>query len=295
MVYLKEMVQFLNQKIHVELSDVTFANRPETYPLKVVSHLPLFKDATKFETIWFQFPADLRGTIEKALKDVDANLRQWFYDYLLTSMVDDMGKNVNVVAHRVFLQCLALNEPALAVTNLSRHVALRNSYQNRQAIGLSLLWALGQGGVKDFRVGLKVFQELMLPVIELKNYSHYVIKYLIDLINRHSDSAAVSNDQYLLILDVAFGTYKNFPNDQREQLHCSLPILRAAMVRTGLHGHFNSLLRKLTSSDGQGYKRELCGALVACLKDDPSSYATWGKCYSKYLPQSATLISHIGE
>lgn len=55
LVYLKEMVQFLNQKVHVDLSDVTFASRPETYPLKVVSRASnLFKDATtKFETIRF--------------------------------------------------------------------------------------------------------------------------------------------------------------------------------------------------------------------------------------------------
>lgn len=39
LVYLKELVLFLNQKAQVEVSDVTFGNKPAGYPLNVVCTL----------------------------------------------------------------------------------------------------------------------------------------------------------------------------------------------------------------------------------------------------------------
>jgi hypothetical protein len=53
------------------------------------------------------------------------------------------------------LQLLAFQNPSITVSNIQKVTALRNSYQNRQSIGLTILWALGQGGMKDLQTGLK--------------------------------------------------------------------------------------------------------------------------------------------
>lgn len=50
---------------------------------------------------------------------------------------------------------LAHEYPEFCIASIPKSVSLRNSYQNRPPIGLSLLWTLGQGGYKDFAVGLK--------------------------------------------------------------------------------------------------------------------------------------------
>lgn len=53
------------------------------------------------------------------------------------------------------LQLLAFQTPSITVSSIQKVTALRNSYQNRQSIGLTILWTLGQGGMKDIRTGLK--------------------------------------------------------------------------------------------------------------------------------------------
>lgn len=70
-------------------------------------------------------------------------------------MATDMSKGLSALGHKIYLQYLAMKDPKIASTNLQKHSVLRNSYQNRQNIGLSVLWALGQAGLKDFNIGLK--------------------------------------------------------------------------------------------------------------------------------------------
>lgn len=89
------------------------------------------------------------------MKDAGKSNAQIFLDISLTTMANDMSKNLNTVGHKLYIQYLALNEPQFVLTNMNKHLSLRSSYQNRQQIGLSILWGLGQAGMKDFNVGLK--------------------------------------------------------------------------------------------------------------------------------------------
>lgn len=60
-----------------------------------------------------------------------------------------------VCGFKMLLQLLATHYPAVTITSMDKFIDLRNSYQNKQAIGVSILWAVGQGGFKDLSVGLK--------------------------------------------------------------------------------------------------------------------------------------------
>lgn len=80
---------------------------------------------------------------------------QLFFDIALTTMATDMSKGLSALGHKLYLQYIAMNYPKIANTNVGKHCELRNSYQNRQNIGLSILWSLGQCGIKDFDAGLK--------------------------------------------------------------------------------------------------------------------------------------------
>lgn len=80
---------------------------------------------------------------------------QSFHNLCLTLMADDMAKNLPAIGYKLFIQMLVHKYPKIAVDHLQKYISLRNSYQNRQPIGLSIFWALGQGGIKDFAVGFK--------------------------------------------------------------------------------------------------------------------------------------------
>lgn len=135
-VWLKELAAILNAKVAPDLNDPVFTTKPEAYPLSVV-------------------PAGIKQVMEKALQEAGKSNAQLFFDISLTAMANDMSKGQVAVGHKIWIQFLALNNPQLCSAHLEKHISLRTSYQNRQPIGLSILWSLGQGGIKDFHVGLK--------------------------------------------------------------------------------------------------------------------------------------------
>ncbi|KAF5280404.1 hypothetical protein FQR65_LT03213 [Abscondita terminalis] len=279
LVWLKDIVKYISQHIPIEITDHTFSSHPEGYPLSIV-------------------PSSVKNLIEKSIKDAGKGNAQVFFDLLLTTMANDMSKNMHTVGHKLYIQYLAMMEFNFVALNLSKHVSLRTSYQNRPPIGLSILWSLGQVGLKDFHSGLKVFQEVMLPIIEMKNYSRYIVKYLISLVNRH-DKVHINVNEYLLILDVIFANYKNFPNDLKQDFQKIVPKLEVMLLSNSkkekLHAHVEVLLKKLLSSNSKVYKDEICKILIKCFIDDQNAISSWTKLYSKCLPQSAILLNYLSE
>ncbi|KAF5269091.1 hypothetical protein FQA39_LY18924 [Lamprigera yunnana] len=279
LVWLKDIVKYLSQHIPVDISDPTFTKHPDGYPFSIV-------------------PTPVRSIVEKSIKDAGKGSSQVFYDLLLTIMTDDMSKNIHTLGSKFYIQYLAITEPNFVTTNLNKHISLRTSYQNRPPIGLSILWALGQAGIKDFNAGLKVFEEIMLPIIEMKNYSRYIVRYLISLINRH-ENAHISVDQYLLILDVAFANYKNVPNDLKQDFQKVIPKLEKMLIsinkKDKLHVYVETLFKKLLSNNTKAYKDDICKVLVRCFMQDENGISSWTKLYPKCLPQSAIVLNYMSE
>lgn len=77
----------------------------------------------------------------------------FIYLFLQTYFLFYIGQSVN--GHRLLLQILAKVYPEFCVASVPKSASLRNSYQNRPPIGLTLLWAFGQGGISEFTVGMK--------------------------------------------------------------------------------------------------------------------------------------------
>lgn len=136
LVWLKELSAFLNSKISLEINDSVFSTKSDAYPLNTV-------------------PAPIKQIMDKALQEAGKPIAQVFFDNSVTAMASDMSKGFPAVGHKLWIQLLALYSPQITATHLEKHILLRTSYQNRQAIGLSILWAVGQGGIKDFHTGLK--------------------------------------------------------------------------------------------------------------------------------------------
>ena len=56
---------------------------------------------------------------------------------------------------KILTQLLAETSPTLVTAHISRYIELRNSYQNRPAVGLAILWSTGQAGLKSLHSGIK--------------------------------------------------------------------------------------------------------------------------------------------
>lgn len=279
-VWLKEMAQFLNKRVvPMDNHDPTFSNKMELYPLSVM-------------------PNALRSIIEKAVNESNPSNVNLFFDISLTTMATEMNKDAPVLGHKFFLQYIATKDPKMLLNKLNAYNTLKNSYQNRQNIGLSILWALGQAGLKDFSVGLKVFHEVMYPLMEMKNYSKYVTKYLINLINRPVEGSSLQKDQYLNILDVIHGSKKNVPSELVKELNESASKLNDLLLLSVKGDKYHTLvepiLKKLgTTTENQSYSNQLCEILVALMERDQTSLNSWSKLYSKNLVASASLLEHI--
>ncbi|XP_073954011.1 transmembrane protein 214 isoform X2 [Choristoneura fumiferana] len=283
LVWLKELANFINSKVQIEVEDPTFAAYDPLYPLSVL-------------------PAEIKRSLQGVLTDAGKANTQLFFDVTLTALANDMSRGQLVNGHRLLLQMLAHEHPEFCIASLSKSASLRNSYQNRPPIGLSLLWAFGQGGLSDFSVGLKAWQDLFLPILELKNYSKYAIGYLSQLLDRHAkmEATKVSQEQLLAMFDMVNakkGLTKEISSDLMKQLSKYKDIY---FNKSGakLQVTFNQLIKKLPNQYLSGanldaYNRVIVESLVNCLQRDDSCNATWRQLFQRCPKQSATLLDYI--
>uniref|UniRef100_A0A1B6G964 Transmembrane protein 214 n=1 Tax=Cuerna arida TaxID=1464854 RepID=A0A1B6G964_9HEMI len=274
LVWLKGLASWLNTKLPVDHTDNAFTAKSFEYPLCLLN-------------------ADIRAVLKKALKGVPEPAIQMFFDYCLTSMANDMTKGSPVTGYKMLLQLVASQVPAVAVSNVAKCATLRHSYQNRPAIGCSIMWALGQAGFKDISIALQVWQSIMFPVYELRNYSQFVCDYLKHLLARHSTSKGVTTQQYLDILDSVFSSKLAANNELKSHVHSLQGIVCNVQTDKRLHNLFEPLLSRLSASNPVALKDELVHFLTECLVRDSQSYPVWRNLYTRYLPQSALLLRHL--
>ncbi|KAJ9600398.1 hypothetical protein L9F63_009326, partial [Diploptera punctata] len=275
LVWLKGLAEYLNLKL--DHTNPVAAHKSNEYPLCVLT-------------------GEIREILKQALKDAGETPVQHFYHICLSSMANDMSKGTPVYGYRVMLQLMAFQNPSITTSNIPKLQSLLNSYQNRQQIGLAILTAVGQGGVKDIQVGVKVWLEVMLPLLELRNYTSFVIGYLKDILVNSSENKQVSQEQFFALLDVIHSA-NNLPNNMKQELLALSPELRIRSLKTEsekhLRNYFDPLLQRLQPTASKTFKEELLTCLVSCLNSDQHCYSTWRQLYTKHLPQSALLLQHI--
>ncbi|KAG8235823.1 hypothetical protein J437_LFUL016136, partial [Ladona fulva] len=100
-------------------------------------------------------PQRVLEAIEAALDEESAATKTAFFGTCLTAIANDMSRGLSAIGHKIMLQKIITLQPEIAGDNVAKAVAVRNSYQNRPPICLSLLGAVGQAGLKDINVGIK--------------------------------------------------------------------------------------------------------------------------------------------
>ncbi|XP_076763484.1 transmembrane protein 214 [Xylocopa sonorina] len=277
LIWLKELAAFLNIKIPIDKEDVVFSGKPKDYPLSIV-------------------PKSISSTLEKAIEVAGKQTAQLFYENTLTAMATDMAKGSPVVGHKIFLQLLARINPEMTVANISKLIRVKNSYQNRKNIGLSLLWAISQAGRKNLVVGLKVWHEVMSPMLETKSYCNYVAQILNDLVFGHENFHDLKPELYLDIVEDTTSGKFNVPASLGREINNSIEKLRSVLFKNkniSCAKLFEMLIPKVTQKVHANYRDELIKVLVACLAADSSCFSVWESLYAKNLYQSHLLLTYI--
>lgn len=199
-----QLTSYLNTVLNVK-NPPTLLEKSANYPSNIV-------------------PADVKAIIYTLLKEAGPSNFQYFFDQTLTTLAVDMSNNVNCIGHNVMLQLIAFEWPTVCIQNLAKNAILRNSYQNRSPIGLNLLWALGQGGFKDVTVGCRVWQNIMVPVLEMKSYTKWVCEYVHRMLNQANDDINMVQNEFFVIFDELITQRNGLPKDCQKLLSSSASI-----------------------------------------------------------------------
>merc|ERR1719273_2700732 len=181
--------------------------------------------------------ANMRKVIGAMLTRCEEGMRETFFETCVANTAHELAKGGNVAGWRCLTQLLADLQPTVVTAHLPRYVELRNSYQNRPAVGLAILWSVGQAGAKSLHSGIKVWLEIMLPVLTMKHYSKFVVNYLVQLLKVHKITEATTMNKpvvdlqnFRTIQDTVFIVASQINKEYARSLREAYPGLRAICV-----------------------------------------------------------------
>lgn len=136
-----------------------------------------------------------------------------------------------------------------------------------------------------------------MPLLEMKNYSKYVVQYLAQLLKRH-ENVILSKDNYLYLFDLCHSKH-SLPNEASQQLASLSKNLKNMLITDKsdkkYSTYFEALLVKLVNAATSTVKNDICSTLVSLLSKDANCYSTWVQMYTKHLQQSCNLLNYISE
>lgn len=270
----------MNSRLNIE-TDASFVGKSPNYPSNIV-------------------PAALKTLIYDTLREAGVSNVHYFFDQTLTTLAVDQSKNLPSTGHKILLQLIAIEWPTVCVKSLAKTAILRNSYQNRRPIGLSLLWAVGQGGYRDISTGLRVWQNIMLPVLEIKAYTRFVCEYVHRILQRAADNDAVdlTADELFRTYDDLMVLHQSVPRELQALLAESGALLLSKYIRSNgkITPVFVTLLKRLQSSkEGSQQRLAFVDGLVECVETDADCLKVWRIHFRKYAAESNVLLRTLSE
>ncbi|CAH1773178.1 unnamed protein product [Owenia fusiformis] len=282
-VWLKDMASYLNMKLD-DIADPSpvFEGQAPDFP---ACKLP--KGVQKL----------LRGVLSKCSQ---ATL-ELFLEHCVQSMITDMGKGIATGGYRIFIQLMATEKPDLFVETVSKYQDMMKSNQNRPLRCLSIMWALGQCGIKSLKCGIKVWLNLMVPVLGTRSLSSYTVDYLDNLFRQHGDLKpafdVMSFRDFFPIMDAIFIPSSNLSTQLQKKLLALYPKIKE--IAFGQHPdatlrhYFPSFLARATLQGNNNLRAELVECLVHCLATDKQCFSVWRQMYTKHMQQSSVLLEHF--
>jgi len=304
----KENLRVEDLKNLLESSQVRFPDSPLLWVrdvaaylnLKLVTEPPSVGDVLGGEPSTV-LTANMKKVINVMLQKCSDSMKETFFETCVANTAHDLSKGLCVAGWRILTQLLAETNPTLVTAHINRYIELRNSYQNRPNVCQSILWSTGQAGNKSLHSGIKVWLEIMLPVITMKHYTKFVVDYLASLLATHNiTKATVLNKpvmdipNFLTVQDTVFIVSTQINKEYAKTLRDLYPALRAIAV-AGCKNHelFPELLGRLGNLAMPDQVVDTLELLSICLTATPAAMVHWHKAYTSHLPQSGQLLQYL--
>jgi len=268
--------------------------------LKLVTDPPL-KESVLSGGPMTALTANMRKVINVMINNVEQSMKETFFETCVANTAHDSVKGHCVSGWKILTQLLSEGNTCLGTAHLPRYVELRNSYQNRPSTGIDILWSVGQAGKKDLNAGLKIWMELMLPVLNLRHYTKFVVEYLEALITLHNitpatcpNRPAMDISSFLVLQDSVFVVSGTVNKDLGKQLRGLYPSVRA-MALAGCKDPelFPALLDRLSLVNMPDLVLDTLAALAECLAASPAATVQWHRAYTSHLPASGQLLNYL--
>ncbi|XP_075923308.1 transmembrane protein 214-A-like [Petromyzon marinus] len=286
-VWVKDIAGYLNLKLQAPESDPALSRYPHDYPLCLAKR---------------ELRAVVLGLLQRCGPGGHCTLLQYSLAMMLRESDKPSGESVH--GYRLCVQFVLSEYPDVVEVHMTENLKLLNASVNKTNKCLSLLWALNQSGEHDLAVGLRVWVEAFLPLIEMKPYSAYVISSLHHLLHAHGNLSRgfgiVTLEQFLSLLELAFASPSTAlaPGPQK-QLQVVYPRLKELVLRgcpdAAPPRALPVLLARLAATArGSAQARELLGCLVEGLASgDAEALAVWRGLYADHLAPSSLLLQHL--
>uniref|UniRef100_A0A8D3E5V2 Transmembrane protein 214 n=1 Tax=Scophthalmus maximus TaxID=52904 RepID=A0A8D3E5V2_SCOMX len=279
-VWVKDLAGYLNLNLTAPETEPTLSSYTHDYPYCLTGK-------------------ELKGVI-KGLIGRCSDILPDFFDHCVYTMLRELDRQTGEPLHgyRVCIQAILQDKPRIATQNLPEYFELLRSVKNRPVKCLTIMWVLGQAGFYDLSQGLRVWLDIMLPVLEVKSLSAYAIAYLDRLLLLHANLTKgfgiMGPKDFFPLLDFAFMPKNALSSSLQEQLRRLYPRLKVlafgAKPESTLHTYLPSFLSRATSHCPNEMKRELLSSMTECLCVDVQSLGVWRQLYTKHLPQSRLLM-----
>lgn len=284
LLWLKDMASFLN--LHFEdipFEDPVHANERPDFPS-------------------CELPSGIKQLLIRTMQGATNNVLEIFFFHCVQSMVTDLSKGLSVYGYQITTQLLAYMSPSIVMGGFTKYSEILTEHQGRPLRCLSILWAIGQCGQKDLQTGLRIFFDLMFPLVSSRPLAPFILGHLDLILSVHAKhltkgSKSLGLTEFFTLLD-----YFNQSNptsitsvEMKKLSKSVVPKLKVLAYGTdpsaSLHHFFPSYLSRVDT--GGPLKSDILASLVSCLIQDKNTFSIWRQIYTKHLPQSGMLLKYL--
>lgn len=249
--------------------------------------------------------------IEKFLTNIVGKLKRSEAEYVLEYCFNEIIKNENpkVLSNhglRIFIQLLLKQNQNLLMNNLPKTAELIHANRHRHQRIMLALCALSQAGFMNLTNGLKIWFDVMLPLMNVKHYSIYISNLPSVLLRHHKVDAksVITKAQLKITLDQYFNLYElvndktmNTNKDAIRQLKLAFPLIRILYMH-GLSTTseseliFDMLFPNLIN-ETSAKQTEILEILTKCMISNQDLLNKWKESFNKNLQQTTVLLDYL--
>nr|XP_039256937.1 transmembrane protein 214-A-like [Styela clava] len=229
-------------------------------------------------------------------------VRQLLFEHCVGSMIDCMIRDQPTWGYRLCIQVLAHGAPKVCIPpKYQREVEKMTAMVNTPKRCLAYMWALGQVGTNDPQCGMKVWLNMMLPMIKVKNVAAYVVHYLEHLLFSSKDpvarlSGSIDAEKFMEIMKWTFDPTTGLASIHRERLqeqHRPIRLIATGNAKTKV-ALFETFLKTPPEEIAQ-FRPQLLDIIFECMQGTPNCFKKWRELYQTSLPQTRMLLEYLEE